>query len=241
MKTSLLKIIGTGSVSSLVLIGSITAATAQTTTQILEEIGTLQFYPPDEGLPEDTTSGASRDSNCLRPTEGRQIRATLLTPENHLGRTQEPRPELFVLLEDVTATQFFVSVQDTEGDDTYQAFYPLNTSNGLVALPLPEDAPDLAIGRTYRWSVVAVCGQQLRPDDPVLTSFVKRVEPDTAIAQLPTLDRLEAYAESGLWYDTLALLQELQPITRVDETSRPAWESLLLAGGLGNMFNTNSQ
>ena len=193
----------------------------------------FQFYPPDEGLPEDTTGGASRDgSNCAVDPNTLEASVTLLAPEAYLGLTAASRPEFLVKVENTQAQQLFLSIQGAPGDYHYQAYYPLPGGEGLVRLHLPDEAPDLEVGHTYRWSVAVVCGQRLRPDDPVLTSYVKRVEISQNTAQLSALDRLRLYGELGIWYDSLALLDQARQATESNDGLAEAWEYLLLAGGL---------
>ncbi|NJN21244.1 MAG: DUF928 domain-containing protein [Leptolyngbya sp. RL_3_1] len=213
------------------------AGTATAATQgALQEEFTLQFYPPDEGLPHDTTGGASRDGgNCAVDPNTLEAGVTLLAPAEYLGLTASARPEFLVNLDNTQAQRLFLSVQDTETGAQYQAYYPLPSQSGLAHLPLPEAAPDLEVGQTYRWSLAIVCGQRLRPDDPVLTSYVKRVEVSPEVAQLPALEQVVAYAESGIWYDSLLLLNQVRQADQSSDALARAWESLLVAGGLSDI------
>jgi hypothetical protein len=217
--------------------GPAVADTSTPATQgALQEEFTLQFYPPDEGLPHDTTGGASRDGgNCAVDPNTLESSVTLLAPDAYLGLTASARPEFLVNLNNTEAQQLFLSVQDAQGNAQYQAYYPLPSQSGLVHLPLPEAAPDLEVGQTYRWSLAVVCGQRLRPDDPVLTSYVKRVAVSPEVAQLPALEQVVAYAESGIWYDSLLVLNQVRQAEQSSDALARAWESLLVAGGLSDI------
>lgn len=238
MKKHTLKLAALLLLSPLCLWGGTQSAIADSPATAAQDAFTLQFYPPEEGLPHDTTGGASRDGgNCAVDPLTLEAGVTLLAPEAYLGLTASPRPEFIINVENTQAQRLFVSIQDTQSDDQYQAYYPLPSRHGLVQLAMPEDAPDLEVGHTYRWSVSMVCGQRLRPDDPVLTSFVKRIEVSQDTAQLSSLERVVIYAELGIWYDSLTLLNQARQLDSSNDVLAQAWESLLVAGGLSDIIN----
>lgn len=220
--------------------GTIKPAFPQATSQTNQNISTFQFNPPDSGLPDNTTGGASRNPNlCRRQANATQAsNLTLLVPSSFLGLTVSDHPSLFIYAEQTIARQLFISLQDDQGEPLYQGFQALPTNNGLIRFELPSDAPNLETDRTYRFSVVAVCEESLRPDDPVMTAYVKRISlPQSNVSESPisSFDQAALYADLGIWYDTLSLLsQELrkEPENQVFIT---AWESLLIAGELSSL------
>jgi hypothetical protein len=78
-----------------------------------------------------------------------------------------------------------------------------------MQVSLPQNQPGLAIGQSYVWQVVLVCNPKAPSMNVVATANIAVVKPSAALqtqlaaAQTPQ-QRIDLYAESGLWYDALA-------------------------------------
>ncbi len=221
--------------SSILIMAPVGAALAQTGAPI-EETATFQFSPPDDGLPDNTTGGASRPAGSCLIQQGinQAANITLLAPSSFVGITTSDNLEFLLYANQTPIEQIFINVQDDQGTLVYQGFQSLSTDTGLFTIRLPEEAPDLEFGNTYRLSVVPICATALRPDDPILTGYVKRIMlPPVADqpSQEPILETAQRYADSGVWYDTLILIGEALSETPGDVRLLDAWNVLLTSGG----------
>lgn len=223
--------------SAVVLVTTVGHSLAQPTDQLNQEALTLQFNPPDEGLPDNTTGGASRNPDICRRqhTATKASNLTLLAPSSFIGLTVAEHPKFYIYANQTLSRQLFISLEDEQGAPLYQGIQTLSITTGLISVDLPAETPTLETGHTYRLSVVPICGESLRPDDPILTGYVKRVLPPQASesdTRKSSFEQARLYAESGIWYDTLELLgQDLRGEPN-NEILINAWESLLISGGL---------
>jgi hypothetical protein len=122
------------------------------------------------------------------------------------------RPSFFWYLENAKVARFALvefGVAKPLFEKTLQA-----DKAGIMRVDLPQDAPELAVGKEYRWSVTVACNSD-RPSDYVAfnQSFVERVAPSPGLSQQlarakTTLERARAYAQNGLWYDALGSLSD---------------------------------
>lgn len=227
-------------VLSIILLGGAAgASSAQLVAQLEQDPSTFQFNPPDSGLPVNTTGGASRDPNLCRNQQSatQASNITLLAPSSFIGLTVSDHPSLLLHADQTSVSQLFISLQDEQGEVLYQGFRTLPTNTGLFRVEIPTDTSALEADRTYRFSVVAVCERSLRPEDPVMTAYVRKVS-------LPQLNELDsqtspfeeavAYADLGIWYDTVEILAAGLRQEPENEIFTAAWESLLRSGGLNN-------
>ena len=221
--------------SSILIFSSSGTIFAQTNAA-LEDAASFEFSPPDDGLPDNTTGGASRPTSACLMQQGTHQAAniTLLAPASFVGLTVSAKPTFLLHAVQTPVEQVFINLKSVEGKLIYQGFQTLPKNTGFFAITLPEETPDLEIDGTYQLSVVPVCGSTLRPDDPVLTGYVKRIMLSSTAEQLPQAHALEIaqrYADSGVWYDTLLLLKSGLSEAPEDGALLDAWSSLLTAGG----------
>ncbi|MEM9004017.1 MAG: DUF928 domain-containing protein [Cyanobacteria bacterium P01_F01_bin.86] len=223
--------------SSVLLSGTVEPSLAQSADHISPNGSTFQFNPPDSGLPVNTTGGASRNPNlCRRQNTATQAsNIMLLAPTSFVGLTVSEHPDLFLYADQTLARQLFVSLEDNQGEVLYQGFQTLTTDTGLIPIELPADTPNLEMDRIYQFSVVAMCEESLRPDDPIMTTYVQRVSTPRATTletQASFYDQAVLYADAGIWYDTLISLAAGLRNEPENEVFTVAWESLLMSGGL---------
>lgn len=69
----------------------------------------------------------------------------------------------------------------------------------------------MEIGTNYQWAVILVCGARPSPNDPVVTSWVKRVPVENHLS-FSGLELASIYARKGIWYDTLDTLVAERPL-----------------------------
>ncbi|BAC09657.1 DUF928 domain-containing protein [Thermosynechococcus vestitus] len=110
----------------------------------------------------------------------------------------------------------------------------LPAAPGILAL---KPNGQLQPGQDDRWTFTLRCGADA--DDPSafisVSGAISRVQPATNLAKKLGSDRLQAAVEAGLWYDTLAILSELQGNEATANLARSEWVALLSAVGLGSI------
>ncbi|MGL5197148.1 MAG: DUF928 domain-containing protein [Chroococcales cyanobacterium] len=195
--------------------------------------GNVRFAPPGEGSPSTSVGGGSRgDEGTLSPG-GPGLEAIALLPATQHGRTMSARPTFFVYVPPTTTDKVFFSIQDQAGNHHYQTTLEINGGGSIVSFTLPETAQELEMDTDYLWFFVPLdASGKLQPDSYSVTGWVKRVaaiptEPDVEALSLAT-----AYAEAGVWYDTLTTLAMAQVNQPDNLTLAEEWRSLLGQVGL---------
>lgn len=215
--------------------------------------------PPDNAAPRQATGGASRNDVFAPPTDNRAPRQTqggaartndygtnsgfsgptaamlALTPDSFYGTTLSERPTILVYLPASEAKVAIFSLKDEDQNLLYQTNLVAPTTGGVVAIQLPEEAPALEVGKNYQWFVTLQLEDQLTPGSPFVDAWIKRIEPTDALAQAldnaTPLEQAEALAANGVWYDTAAILAQLQTDgAEADLASQ--WAELLSSVGL---------
>lgn len=214
--------------------------------QALEPDLTAQatFNPPGKGQPRNTAGGASRDANpCLQATVLSTHCVTPLTPGVNSGLTVAERPTFYLYVPETSAREIFFALKDEDNNHHYQTKIPVTGGEGAVlAFSLPDDAPALEIGTTYRWTFILIDENGLKPDSPGVEGDIRRVEANS-LNQVgvqpadPTLELAQEYGNAGIWYEmmtTLALLRESNP---QDPTVMATWTEVLSSVGLEEIAN----
>lgn len=212
--------------------------------------GGVRFSPPGESAPKSSIGGGIRgdvqfsvpDDAAPRTSESGGVRGdenpplTALLPTTQTGRTISARPTFFVYVPPTTSDRAFFSIQDEEGNDVYQTTLAISGEGGTISIALPEDAPELEIGKNYLWMFAPIQPDGiLRPDNPSAIGWVKRVEPTfdaDRIGTLPPIERATEYAKAGIWYDTLDILVSAQLEQPQHSTLASEWQDLLAQVGL---------
>jgi hypothetical protein len=192
--------------------------------------GNVRFQTPGESAPANTASGGTR-------TEGQAL--TALLPTTRYGRTVAARPTFFVYLPPTASKEVFFSVQDERRNHHYQTILKISGQGGIVSFTLPEDAPELEIGKNYVWFFAPIQpGGILQPDNNGAIGWIRRVESQTAQNATKTpLERATEYAQQGIWYDTLAILAEAKLTQPGNATLASEWKDLLKEVGLEAIAN----
>lgn len=192
----------------------------------------IDFQPPEEPAPNDTASGGAR---------GSQVATIIpLLPSTQYGRTVAARPTFFVYVPPGSVKQkVFFSLQDENRKPYYQTILELSGKGGIVSVTLPDNAPELEMGKNYLWFFALIpANGLLRPDSDGVIGWVKRVESPIQNSQsLKTLELASLYAQSGIWYDTLNLVAAAMLAEPDDATLASNWQNLLGQVGLEAIAN----
>ncbi len=201
-------------------------------------IAQVTFNPPGKGQPRNTAGGASRDGNsCVQEPQLSSGCVTPLTPEADQGLTVAARPTFYVYVPQTSARELFFALKDENNQHHYQTNIPVPEGEGAVmAIALPDDAPPLEIGQTYRWTFILIDETGLKPDSPGVQGDIRRVEansltPGSQQAD-PTLELAQEYGTAGIWYEMMSTLGQLRQSSPNDPTILASWTGLLASVGL---------
>jgi Domain of Unknown Function (DUF928) len=212
-----------------------------------KRVGKVSFISPklpSNGVPSGRQRGAAGRGNCLNNVS---IPLTALVPStkashnsgqgaivatNVWGLTVRERPTFlfYIPYTQTSATSEFV-LQDAEDNDIYRAVVMLPQDPGIVRVQLPLASAPLAVNKMYHWYFKVHCSQQMA--SPVFVEgWVQRVTLSPKIAnQIATATSLqqqvELYANSGIWYDTAAILAQMRLENSENMTSKADWYNLL--------------
>jgi len=190
----------------------------------------LRANLPNRGVPGNRFGGAIRGS-CVMGNQ----RLTALLPTTNLGQTAAAKPTFFVFVPTSNARQGELVILDAQNREVSTRVVDLPTEPGVLAL---QPTTDLNPGEDYRWFFTLLCGADA--DDPSamisVSGVVARIQPSSDLAKKLAAknagDRLSAAADAGLWYETLAILADLQRQTTTKEIARSEWQAVLSAVGL---------
>ncbi|NET89287.1 DUF928 domain-containing protein [Oscillatoria salina] len=189
--------------------------------------GEIIFAPPGESAPQTNAGGATRNE--------RLPALTALLPSTNYGQTIAARPTFFVYLPPTTSREIFFSLQDERRNHHYQTIIKVSGEGGIVSVTLPEDAPELEIGKNYAWFFAPIQpGETIQPSNYGVSGWIERVEVPTNLANSSAnpLEKATSYAELGIWYDTLAVLAAAQKAQPENSLFASEWRDLLQQVGL---------
>ncbi|KPQ32946.1 MAG: protein of unknown function (DUF928) [Phormidesmis priestleyi Ana] len=189
------------------------------------------FWPTDQDrAPRRTASGSSRNITCLSSS------IVPLIPPSQFGRTSTARPEILVYLPTRISGQAVFSIQSEE-NYSYIALIDIPEEEGIISIPLPTDAPDLANNQLYQWSLIVSCGDVVGPDSPSVAGWLETqtdIEESDAPA-MPSLTQVTQYRDDYFWYDMLSMLARLKAAHPADEEIHQAWIRALEGNSLSEV------
>lgn len=217
---------------------------------IAEIYSPVLFQPPrDDGQPESTEGAASRQggqckSDSTMPRSAREkkvlrasqnLKLTALVPQRNYGLTTQAHPTFWIYVpQKLGAQQVILSIREEESIPHWQQSVLITSA--VTGIKLLNDAPALEVGKNYQWAVTLVCGERPSPNDPVITSWIKRVQ-KPEIARTNTslgLSEASAYARQGIWYDALdILIAQKASLSNWNQI----WTEYLQSGGLERIAN----
>ena len=156
----------------------------------------------------------------------------LLVPPNNFGLTTAERPKLWIDLPATSARQVVLSIREEGTTHHSKTFIPITGASGIISLQPNQDSPPLEVGKTYKWSVVLICGETPSPNDPAFETWVSRVDTPEPINQGSTLEQAAWYGEQGIWYDALTSLIQARRSQPQNQDLIGIWTNILESGGL---------
>lgn len=210
-------------------------AQAQTNIASTQKIK-VTFNPPGKKQPKNTTGAASRNLNQCGNRPLNSVPFTPLLADGVLGLTVASHPTVLAYLPESSARKVFLSWQDENNENIYQAIIPINGKAGIYRLTLDQKAPALQIGKTYSWTLAMMCDNKLKPDSPIVQGQIERVELKSDLVQklqnVSPLEKASLYGQAGIWYEAVATLAQLKTANVNERDLGLSWKEFLTSVGL---------
>lgn len=199
-------------------------------TLIVPTVAFAAYMPPSDQVPPRTRgSTAGRRAPCSTPNSNEiQERSGMiaLAPVSYMGKTASTHPTFAWFAYDTVPIPVQFSVY--EYDAARNNFNPqplvqekLVNSAGINSYKLPKTSQGLSKGKTYAWQVVLTCDVQSNSRNRWIRNPIQLIEMSTQLKQKLSVvntpsQKLNLYAEAGLWYDALdvALKHDQNPRLR---------------------------
>lgn len=88
----------------------------------------------------------------------------------------------------------------------YKVAFELSDQAGILGIQVPQSAPALEVGQTYRWRVAVECSPE--DDELDIISFNSAVYEQVTDIDGDEQTRLSYYLEQGIWQDTAVILAD---------------------------------
>lgn len=192
----------------------------------------IGFKPPGQSQPNYTLGAATRNSGkvCDRDRVAPKRNLTALVSSADRAITLAARPDFLVYVPETSARKAALIVKDKSEQYFYQKSFTLPKQAGIFSIKLPKDAPVLKPGKEYNWSVVLVCGQSTRPNDPFVSGKVTRAErsqfPQKS-EKISLSKRANFYEQNLIWYDMLSTVAKLKRLQPDNAEATQTWKELL--------------
>ncbi|MEH2184274.1 DUF928 domain-containing protein [Nostoc sp.] len=211
------------------------------TRTIRSKLQRIIFKPPaNQGKPKSTSSAGSRhDLQCPQDaksttTPSNQTPLMSLVPsDSNYGLTTAEHPTFLVYLPQTSAKQLVLSFVKEDNQLHSQTLIPIKGEPGIISIKSADSSPPLEVGKNYQWVLVLTCGEKPSPNDPVITSWVRRVVlPQLQSQQRTTLEQADIYSEQGIWYDALITLAQIRNTQPNNQAIADIWTDFLKSVGL---------
>jgi len=187
---------------------------------------------------------ATRNPDKCRPIDPSAPPLTALLPDDQtpaLTSSEHPAFWFYVpyaLTPDPAQFTLRFVLQNEQHQTLYETRFAIADplpQGGVISLRLPSPKAALEVGNSYRWYFLIYCDDT---DEIYAPAFVdgtirrEQLTPDLErqIAQAPLQDRFLLYAQSQLWYDTLAAL-DARSVTAAESTLPSDWSAVLQGVG----------
>jgi Domain of Unknown Function (DUF928) len=195
---------------------------------VMPTLAEVTFNPPKAQAPKNSSGGASRDTSTCGADMAVTTKAsvTALLPKTNIGLTLLERPSILIYIPQTNAKKALFSLKDEQGKKHYQTTLVLPKTRSVMEVKLPRSVSSLKIGKNYQWSLVMICSEELEPDSPWISGWIRRVDSNN-VANKPTLELASNLASKGIWYDSLATLAELKRTQPNNPKVASYWQELL--------------
>ncbi|MBT9316241.1 DUF928 domain-containing protein [Leptothoe spongobia] len=206
---------------------------------------TIEFTPPvltDRDRPRSGNRYGGASRGCAIPGEPSLTNKLIaLVPATEassskpeLSLTTEAYPSFWFhipyALDDDIALEFVL--ENEEGNKVYQTKYIFNTDKpGIIKFSLPEMSPPLSIGTSYQWYFSVYCNSSTQTISDHVHGWIARTNIsgnlEARLENASTLEKASAYADNGIWQETLTTLGELYRAEPQNNIAKFNWQNLL--------------
>ncbi|WP_038019691.1 DUF928 domain-containing protein [Synechococcus sp. PCC 7335] len=162
-----------------------------------------------------------------------------VVPSSFYGTTLEARPTILVYVPASDTDTAVFSLKNEAKHTIYQMTLAVPKRGGVVAVEMPDEAPELVVSENYQWYVALHVEGELTPGSPFVDGWIKRIEPSAelmlALAHGEGLSNVKTLAQNGVWYDTVAQLARLQGGAQDNQAIANHWYELLESVGLADI------
>lgn len=221
----------------------IVVGVASCLTLAIPTVAFAAYKPPSDQVPPRTrgsTAGRRAPCNIPSSTEIQERSGMIaLAPVSYMGKTASTHPTFAWFAYDNVPIPVQFSLY--EYDAVQNNFNPqplvqekLVNSTGINSYKLPKASQGLSKGKTYAWQVVLTCDVQSNSRNrwirnPIqLTELPTQLKQKLSVATAPS-QKLNLYAEAGLWYDALDIA------LKRDQNHRLKSSMLALISGLAKV------
>jgi hypothetical protein len=158
-----------------------------------------------------------------------------IDPSPYFGVTVAQQPTFFWHFDtpgdyagaELTFTLLEHNAQTHETKQVYQEVSTYPETAGVVAVQIPAN---LDVGKNYQWYLEMDCAGSA-PEVGSLEGWVERIEASSELNQQlsgakTALDRTQAYARAGVWFDALNALVQAR-LTADSSALKASWQQLL--------------
>ncbi len=188
----------------------------------------VNFQPPSNEKPNGSMPGGSRDGLMLLVPEHQREQGEQGEQGEQepivFGLTTKAKPVFFINVtkSDIQEIDFILIDQEAQ-EIIYKNSIDLSGNTGIIGIPLPVEAPSLEVGKTYIIS--------FQVPGAFVNGLIKRVELNSDISSqlegASPLEKAVLYAENGIWFETLEILDELKRSQPENAMLAADWDQLL--------------
>ncbi|MEH1851041.1 MAG: DUF928 domain-containing protein [Nostoc sp.] len=158
-----------------------------------------QFKPRDRK----PASGHSRAGGSRGCSNNGDIPLTQLAPQTFIGKTASTRPMLAWYMSSSQNVRFRLAEFDSSNNPKQIGkVKEIPTIVGINKLELPQDYPELTVGKTYLWQIAIDCENGIIVRRAEFTVTNPQSLAKKQFTSIP--ESVNYYAENDLWYEALA-------------------------------------
>lgn len=202
----------------------------------------LELNLPDYGSPDDRENGGKRPG-C--PEFSDNISLTALIPKSHSGLTTLDRPNFYFYVpysqHDGVSAEFLLRYYPTPHNsiNIYQQKIELGDTAGIIKINFPDTIEPLIENGIYDFSLTLTC--EGANEQMWVTSYLQKVtlnpEIQEQLINANLGEKLEIYAQNGLWFDLLNNVAQLYYLEPENEVIKNIWRDILQQIELENIVD----
>ncbi|MCL1470412.1 DUF928 domain-containing protein [Argonema antarcticum] len=220
--------------------------------------GGPRFHPPRRGAPSRRSGDGTRGAETTPPVDDKPTRTVTagprdeclldkkplaaLIPENLVGLTTAQSPTWFFYIPQSSAKEAEFTLRDEKNEQIYKTTLRIPSKSGVISFSIPDlsTSSALEVGKNYRWNLALICSSQDESKVKAIGGYIQIIQPSAdLVAKLKKAktmrDRINIYAQAGIWYDTIATLAKLRRDNPNDADLAKDWASLLKQIGLNEI------